>query len=88
MESETPKDGHPTSDPPICQIPLSSANGQLDEMIRHKRRLVVLNKSDLANTNMEQVCPSANVHISTIRDIIRDCRHFQDIHEHPDPRRA
>jgi hypothetical protein len=23
-----------------------------------------------------------------IRDIIRDCRHFQDIHEHPDPRRA
>ena len=50
---------------PFRQIPLSSANGQLDEMIRHKRRIVLLNKSDLANTNLEQVRLSHDENLQT-----------------------
>lgn len=37
-----------------ARIPLSSGNQQLEEMIGSKRRLVVLNKRDLANPNLEQ----------------------------------
>ena len=38
-----------------ARIPLSSANPELEKLIRHKRRLVVLNKSDLAAPEKQQV---------------------------------
>lgn len=38
------------------QIPLSSANQELQEMLARKKRLIVLNKMDLANPNMMVVC--------------------------------
>jgi GTPase Era involved in 16S rRNA processing len=34
------------------QIPLSSANAELQDALEHKKRLIVLNKMDLANPNM------------------------------------
>lgn len=35
-----------------ARIPLSSANQELQEMLARKKRLIVLNKMDLANPNM------------------------------------
>jgi ribosome biogenesis GTPase A len=35
-----------------ARIPLSSANAELQDALEHKKRLIVLNKMDLANPNM------------------------------------
>eukprot|EP00850_Spirogloea_muscicola_P008946 SM000049S16717 [mRNA] locus=s49:255873:258330:- [translate_table: standard] len=37
-----------------ARIPLSSANQMLADMVAHKRRLLLLNKRELANRNLEQ----------------------------------
>lgn len=37
------------------QIPLSSANEDLQQVLSHKRRVIALNKKDLANPNIMQV---------------------------------
>lgn len=39
------------------QIPLSSANADLQDILERKKRLIVFNKMDLANPNMILVCP-------------------------------
>lgn len=43
--------------PPCCllQVPLTSANPKLDDLLVHKRRIVVLNKADLADASSNQV---------------------------------
>ena len=38
-----------------ARIPFTSANPQLDALVQHKRRLVVLNKADLAAPDKQQV---------------------------------
>lgn len=38
-----------------ARIPFSSANPELDRLVQHKRRLVVLNKADLAEPDKQQV---------------------------------
>ena len=38
-----------------ARIPFSSANPELEKLIRHKRRLLVLNKADLAAPDKQQV---------------------------------
>eukprot|EP00698_Gefionella_okellyi_P008978 TRINITY_DN2253_c0_g1_i2.p1 TRINITY_DN2253_c0_g1~~TRINITY_DN2253_c0_g1_i2.p1 ORF type:complete len:300 (+),score=21.34 TRINITY_DN2253_c0_g1_i2:17-916(+) len=37
-----------------ARIPFASANPRLEEIVRHKNRLIVFNKSDLANPKMSQ----------------------------------
>jgi ribosome biogenesis GTPase A len=64
-----------------ARIPWSSANPLLNEIGRHKPRLVVLNKSDLANPNMR-----ARV-VNSFREKNMDCmftsvikgKHIQNI---------
>lgn len=37
----------------VCiQIPISSANSELQDLLERKKRLIVFNKMDLANPNM------------------------------------
>lgn len=50
------------------QIPLSSANADLQDILERKRRLIVFNKMDLANPNMILVCP---VEVTSIYKFIR-----------------
>ncbi len=38
-----------------ARIPFSSANPELEKLVRHKRRLLVLNKADLAAPDKQQV---------------------------------
>lgn len=38
-----------------ARIPFSSANPELEALMRHKRRLIVLNKADLAAPDKQQV---------------------------------
>ena len=38
-----------------ARIPFSSANPELEKLVRQKRRLVVLNKADLAASDKQQV---------------------------------
>lgn len=38
-----------------ARIPFSSANPELEALVRHKRRLIVLNKADLAAPDKQQV---------------------------------
>lgn len=38
-----------------ARLPLSSANARLEAAVAKKRRIVVLNKSDLADLNSQQV---------------------------------
>ena len=37
-----------------ARIPFSSANPELEKLVRHKRRLLVLNKADLAAPDKQQ----------------------------------
>ena len=51
-----------------ARIPFSSANPELDRLVQHKRRLVVLNKADLAEPDKQQVplktsCCSVSQHV-------------------------
>ena len=50
-----------------ARIPFSSANPELDALVRHKRRLIVLNKADLAAPDKQQVggttVPHADAHV-------------------------
>lgn len=52
-----------------ARIPFSSANPELEALVRHKRRLVVLNKADLAAPDKQQVggtaVPCVDAHIHT-----------------------
>ena len=50
------------------QIPLSSANADLQDILERKKRLIVFNKMDLANPNMILVCP---VEVTSIFKFIR-----------------
>lgn len=50
------------------QIPLSSANADLQDILERKKRLIVFNKMDLANPNMILVCP---VEVTSIYKFIR-----------------
>ncbi len=43
------------------QIPLSSANAELQDALEHKKRLIVLNKMDLANPNMMLVSSNGSL---------------------------
>lgn len=38
-----------------ARIPMSSNNPELNRLVQHKRRLVILNKSDLAAPDKQQV---------------------------------
>lgn len=38
-----------------ARVPFSSANPELDEVVGNKRRIVVLNKADLAAPDKQQV---------------------------------
>lgn len=40
-----------------ARIPLSSNNPELSNLVQHKRRLIVLNKTDLAAPDKQQVSP-------------------------------
>ena len=41
-----------------ARIPFSSANPELEKLVHHKHRLLVLNKADLAAPDKQQVCYS------------------------------
>lgn len=43
------------------QIPLSSANSELQDLLERKKRLIVFNKMDLANPNMILVSIRINI---------------------------
>lgn len=47
-----------------ARIPFSSANPELEELVRHKRRLIVLNKADLAAPDKLQVVITNVLHVS------------------------
>lgn len=47
-----------------ARIPFSSANPELEALVRHKRRLVVLNKADLAAPDKQQVGGTNVLHVS------------------------
>lgn len=40
-----------------ARIPLSSSNPALNKLVQHKRRMIVLNKADLAAPDKQQVVP-------------------------------
>lgn len=52
-----------------ARIPFSSANPELEKLVRHKRRLLVLNKADLAAPDKQQVT-SGYTRICTIQSLL------------------
>ena len=46
------------------QIPLSSANSELQDLLERKKRLIVFNKMDLANPNMMLVSTAISIRLS------------------------
>jgi hypothetical protein len=46
-----------------ARIPLSSANVELQDALEHKKRLIVLNKMDLANPNMMLVSSNGSLFV-------------------------
>ena len=52
-----------------ARIPFSSANPELEKLVRHKRRLLVFNKADLAAPDKQQV-NSGYTHICTIQSLL------------------
>lgn len=48
-----------------ARIPLSSANSDLQPQLSGKRRVIALNKKDLANPNIMHVCCSSALFICT-----------------------
>ena len=47
-----------------ARIPFSSANPELEALVRQKRRLIVLNKADLAAPDKQQVGGTSVLHVS------------------------
>ena len=47
-----------------ARIPFSSANPELETLVHHKRRLIVLNKADLAAPDKQQVDGTTALHVS------------------------
>lgn len=47
-----------------ARIPFSSANPELEALVRHKRRLIVLNKADLAAPDKQQVGGTNVLHVN------------------------
>ena len=47
-----------------ARIPFSSSNPELEGLVRHKRRFIVLNKADLAAPDKQQVGGTNVLHVS------------------------